>query len=77
MSLFFEYFNRGYWSDFGIDFKNRCVIDIGAHIGDSAFYFSSKGATVYAFEPIKYLHELSLGIKEINPELQEKIYFFI
>jgi len=31
--------------------KNRVVIDVGAAIGDSALYFASLGAEVYAFEP--------------------------
>ena len=74
--VFFEYFNRGYWSDFEIDYKNRCVIDVGSHIGDSCLYFAANGANVYAFEPVKYLYDYSLKLKDINPELSDNMHFF-
>lgn len=72
--VFFEYFNRGYWSDFNIDFNNRTVIDIGSHIGDSALFFASQGANVFAFEPVKYLYEYSLKLRSINPNIAKNIH---
>ncbi len=32
--------------------EGKTVVDIGANIGDSAILFASKGANVYAFEPV-------------------------
>ena len=74
--VFFEYFNRGYWSDWGINFKDRVVIDIGSHIGDSSLYFAGQGAEVFAFEPVKYLYNYSLKLRDINPKIKNRIHLF-
>lgn len=74
--VFFEYFNRGYWSDFPIYFNNKVVIDIGSHIGDSALYFAGQGAEVYAFEPVKYLFEYSLKLSDLNSNIKNNIHIF-
>lgn len=36
-----------------MDFQDKIVIDIGAHIGDFAIFLASRGAIVHAFEPSK------------------------
>ncbi|MEM3245923.1 MAG: FkbM family methyltransferase, partial [Candidatus Micrarchaeaceae archaeon] len=43
-----------------LDVKGKDVVDIGANIGDTAIYFSIKGAKhVYAFEPYPYSYNLA------------------
>jgi FkbM family methyltransferase len=42
------------------------VIDVGAWIGDFSAYASTKGATVYAFEPVKESFELLQKTKVLN-----------
>jgi FkbM family methyltransferase len=51
--------------------KNPVILDIGAHIGLSAIYFSQiKGAKIYAFEPslakFKYLKVNTLGMENVK-----------
>ena len=62
LSSFFELYNNGYWNDFGIDYNNRCIIDIGSNGGDSSLYFATQGATVYGFEPVKPIYEYFLNL---------------
>ncbi len=57
----------------GADLTGLSVVDVGASIGDSALYFASKGATVYAYEPEpstfqRLVHNLSL-----NPSLSKRV----
>ena len=46
--------------------KNDIVIDAGAWIGDFSAYAASKGATVYAFEPVKATFNMLCKTKELN-----------
>ena len=73
---FFEYFLPGYYTAANIDYNNRCVIDVGSFVGDTAVLFASRGAEVYGFEPVKKNYDYSIQIKEINPKLQNKLHFF-
>ena len=76
LSSFFELFNNGYWNDFGIDYSNRCIIDIGSNGGDSSLYFAVQGADVYGYEPVKPIYEYSLELIKLNPELKDRLHFF-
>lgn len=73
---YIEYFISGYYNSCDVDYNNRCVIDIGSNVGDSAIYFASRGADVYGYEPVKHLYDYSLKIKKINPEIENKLNFF-
>lgn len=55
------------------DWKNKIVVDVGAECGDTALYFANKGATVYAFEPIKAHFDSMIENIKLNPRLSEKI----
>ena len=47
--------------------KDKKVIDIGANIGDSAIYFTLKGAEhVYAFEPFPYSYRFAAKNIKLN-----------
>jgi FkbM family methyltransferase len=46
--------------------KNDVVIDAGAWIGDFSAYAASKGATAFAFEPIKEIYDLLCETKMLN-----------
>lgn len=47
--------------------RSRDVVDIGASIGDSAVYFSVKGARhVYAFEPYPYIFRIAQSNVRLN-----------
>lgn len=76
LSSFFELFNKGYWNDFGIDYSNRTIIDIGSNGGDSSLYFASQGANVFGYEPVTPIYEYSLKLIELNPDLKDKLHFF-
>jgi len=56
-----------------IDFKDKIVIDVGSECGDTPLYFASKGATVYAFEPIKEHFEAMLKNLSLNEKLSKSI----
>ncbi len=56
-----------------INFKDKIVIDVGAECGDTPLYFASKGARVYAFEPIKEHFEAMEKNLSLNKELSELI----
>ena len=50
-----------------LNVKNKDVIDVGAFIGDTAIYFSLKGARiVHAFEPYPYTYKMAKENVEIN-----------
>ena len=65
-----------YYSNFNIDYKDRVIIDVGANSGDTALYFASKGAKVYAFEPVKEYFDMALKNLDLNPELSKNIKIF-
>ncbi|MEM4898402.1 MAG: FkbM family methyltransferase [Pyrobaculum sp.] len=50
---------------YAVDVKDRVVVDVGAHIGDTAMFYVSRGARrVYAFEPVeKYFKYLVENVK--------------
>jgi FkbM family methyltransferase len=54
--------------------KNDIVIDAGAWIGDFCAYASSKGAIVYAFEPVNETFQLLRKTKELNNTDEGQIY---
>ena len=55
----------GAYEAVGFTYKDSVVLDVGAYVGDSAFYFVRQGARlVYAVEPIdEYFKALELNIK--------------
>lgn len=46
--------------------KGNVVIDAGAWIGDFSAYAANKGATVYAFEPVKSTYQLLCKTQMLN-----------
>ena len=53
--------------------EGKDVVDIGANIGDTAIYFSLKGANhVYAYEPYPYSYNIATKNIELN-NLENKI----
>lgn len=56
-----------------INFKDKIVIDVGSECGDTPLYFASKGATVYAFEPIKEHFEALSKNLSLNEKLSKSI----
>lgn len=55
------------------DWSNKIVVDVGAECGDTPLYYASKGAKVYAFEPIKQNFDAMLRNISLNPNLSAKI----
>lgn len=56
-----------------LDVSGKDILDIGANIGDTAVYFSLKGAShVYAVEPYAYLHHQSKKNMGLNG-LQKRV----
>tara|TARA_B100000029_G_scaffold510956_1_gene603729 strand:- start:1016 stop:2137 length:1122 start_codon:yes stop_codon:yes gene_type:complete len=55
------------------DYNNKIVVDVGAECGDTALYYASRGATVYAFEPMKAHFDAMKRNLSLNPELSKKI----
>jgi len=53
--------------------KDKIVIDVGAECGDTPLYYASKGATVYAFEPIKENYDSMLRNIALNTHISGKI----
>lgn len=53
--------------------ENKIVVDIGADTGNTALYFASKGALVYAMEIEKPRYEMILEHITLNPDLAGKI----
>lgn len=50
-----------------LDVSGSVVVDVGAHIGDSAVYFADRGAAhVYAFEPFDELYRTARGVVTKN-----------
>ena len=71
----FLIYEQYYKDDYRINklsLNNKIVIDIGANIGDTALLFASKGATVFAFEPIHTSFrrlELNISANEIGKNI--------
>lgn len=55
------------------DLTGKTVIHAGAYVGETALYYASKGAEVYAFEPQPECYRIALLNLDLNPELREKI----
>ena len=55
------------------DLKNEIVVDIGADTGNTALYFASKGAKVYAVEIDENRCKIRQEHLKINPKLGKKI----
>lgn len=53
--------------------ENKIVLDVGAECGDTALFYASRGAKVYAFEPIKNNFNAMLRNLKLNPSLAERI----
>ena len=56
-----------------IDWKDKIVVDVGAECGDTPLYFASKGAKVYAFEPMKTHFDFMEKNLKLNEELSKNI----
>ena len=55
------------------DWNNKTIIDVGGECGDTAIYYASKGAKVYAFEPIRAHYDAMLRNINLNPEIANRI----
>ena len=55
------------------DLKGKTVVHAGAYVGETALYYASKGAIVYAFEPQPSCYSIALKNLELNPELKSRI----
>lgn len=55
------------------DWTNKIVVDVGAECGDTALYYSSLGATVFSFEPIKDNFDAMVRNIGLNPNLSKRI----
>lgn len=68
------------WAQFPYNFKKisegDIIIDIGANVGDTPLEFASMGLTVYGFEPVKELYDISLKNLNLNPHFENRIYLF-
>lgn len=56
-----------------IDWKNKIVVDVGAECGDTPLYFASKGAKVYAFEPVRTHFDSMMRNLKLNKHLSKNI----
>lgn len=67
------FFNESYSQ---LNVKNKCVIDVGASIGDSALYFLAKGAyAVFAFEAYPFTYSKLLeNIQDNGADDKVKCY---
>jgi len=68
-----EVFVRRIHNSYSNDLKDKIVIDVGAAIGDTALYFASKGANVYAVEMTKFNYDRMIENLKLNPSLSKKI----
>lgn len=55
------------------DYLDKIVVDVGAECGDTPLYYASKGATVFAFEPMKAHYDAMIRNLSLNPELSKRI----
>jgi len=71
IGLLNENFIEEHYKWLGVEGKD--VIDVGANIGDSAIYFTLRGAKhVYAFEPYPYSYDIAKKNIKLN-HLEDKI----
>ena len=72
-SAFIETFIDEAYAPVGFTYRGATVLDVGAYIGDSAFYMIKQGASmVYAVEPIDEFYEaLRINIRVNN--LEDKV----
>jgi FkbM family methyltransferase len=68
-----EIFVRGIHNSYSNDLMDKIVIDVGAAVGDTALYFASKGANVYAIEMTKSNYHHMIENLKLNPNLSKKI----
>ena len=74
MSIIETFYNRQHEIASLTDFKNKIVFDIGASIGETALYFSSKGSIVYAVEIDERNFYIMSEHLKINPNLSNSIH---
>ena len=55
------------------DYTDKIVIDVGAECGDTPLYYASRGAEVFAFEPMKAHYDAMIRNLSLNPELAKRI----
>lgn len=55
------------------DFNGKVVVDVGAECGDTPIYYASRGAKVFAFEPIKAHYDAMVRNISLNPHIADKI----
>ena len=55
------------------DFTDKIVVDVGAECGDTPLYYASRGAKVFAFEPMKAHFDAMIRNLSLNPELAKRI----
>ena len=53
--------------------SDKIVIQSGGFTGDTALYYSEKGAKVYSFEPDPISYKLALENIKLNPQLSDNI----
>lgn len=68
-----EVFVRGIHNSYSNDLMDKIIIDVGAAVGDTALYFASKGANVYAVEMTKFNYDCMIENLKLNPNLSKKI----
>jgi FkbM family methyltransferase len=55
------------------DFNGKVVVDAGAECGDTPLYYASKGAKVFAFEPVKAHYDAMIRNIGLNQHLAKRI----
>ncbi len=55
------------------DYTDKIVVDVGAECGDTPLFYASKGAKVFAFEPMKDHYDAMIRNLSLNPELSKMI----
>ena len=55
------------------DYTDKIVVDVGAECGDTPLYYASRGAKVFAFEPMKAHYDAMIRNLSLNPELSKRI----
>ena len=55
------------------DHTDKIVVDVGAECGDTALFYASRGAKVFAFEPMKAHYDAMIRNLSLNPELAKRI----
>lgn len=65
--------NKIHLIDSNTNWNNKIVVDVGAECGDTALFYGSLGATVYAFEPIKAHFDAMKQNLGLNPDISHRI----